>query len=578
MYIYPNTDIRILSGVPLNNDYDNVMYFGTLTQQTNYFLGKTKYTLSNQSYQRKERGWLKVNVPQNNLWDCSYLMYRNTSFGTKWFYAFILSVEYVNNETSLINFEIDVMQTWFFDYTLEPCFVEREHSETDELFGNLIDENLDLGNEFSVQLYRRYDLTPDRIAVVYTSIVDKTVDPPELLGVNPRKIGDYFSGVGIISFNMSDTSEGGGWDQLGEFLHSYIDNGFEDAILSIYQVPHFISTLVLDPYNTDTWNISPNFVNIDGYIPKNKKLFNYPYNFLKLSNNKGDDTIFKHEMWDSISHIGEFELRGVGVGIPSVMCYPLYYRDMPKDFENGIMYNGFTECPWVGDAYQIWLAQNRKNNDLATKIGVGALVVGAGLGLAGGALAASGGASLGYLAGTVPTEIGAGSAVLSSGAFGNASLGAVGATTGRTISNLGFNIAKTGGGTLVSAITDKIKAKNTLEATPRPAHGHINNDIFNMQTGICGYTCYQMTVKREFAKIIDEYFSRFGYACHEIKIPNRNARQNWTYTKTVGCEIIASIPVDDAVKIKQIYDHGVTFWNNPNNIGNFGDFTNPTYS
>ena len=23
MYIYPNTDIRILSGVPLNNDYDN---------------------------------------------------------------------------------------------------------------------------------------------------------------------------------------------------------------------------------------------------------------------------------------------------------------------------------------------------------------------------------------------------------------------------------------------------------------------------------------------------------------------------------------------------------------------------
>ena len=33
MYIYPNTDIRILSGVPLNNDYDNTILFQTLYWQ-----------------------------------------------------------------------------------------------------------------------------------------------------------------------------------------------------------------------------------------------------------------------------------------------------------------------------------------------------------------------------------------------------------------------------------------------------------------------------------------------------------------------------------------------------------------
>ena len=84
-----------------------------------------------------------------------------------------------------------------------------------------------------------------------------------------------------------------------------------------------------------------------------------------------------------------------------------------------------------------------------------------------------------------------------------------------------------------------------------------------------------VTIKAQFAKIIDEYWSKFGYPCHQIKVPNRNARANWNYVKTQGCEFTGSIPASDAEAIKAIYDNGVTFWNDINNVGNYGDFTNP---
>ena len=146
MYIYPNSDLYILHNISLNNDYDHTIYFSSVQDQTNFFLDPNnhfiKMHLTNQSYIRKERGWMQVNFNQNDLYDCTYLMFKNTHYLGKWFYAFILSVEYVNDNTSKINFEIDVMQTWFFDYTLDECFVEREHSISDSLFETTVEEDL----------------------------------------------------------------------------------------------------------------------------------------------------------------------------------------------------------------------------------------------------------------------------------------------------------------------------------------------------------------------------------------------------------------------------------------------------
>ena len=61
----------------------------------------------------------------------------------------------------------------------------------------------------------------------------------------------------------------------------------------------------------------------------------------------------------------------------------------------------------------------------------------------------------------------------------------------------------------------------------------------------------------------------FGYATKKIKVPNRNVRPHWCYTKTRDCVVKANAPADDVRKICQIYDNGITFWKNPSEVGNY---------
>ena len=133
MYIQPTTNIKLLKDVPLDNTYTNTIYFGDVNAQTTYFANKKKYDLNNYTYQRVNNGICLVGIEADRLYDCNYMMFQNTAFGNKWFYAFITSIAYKNNECSEIHFEIDVLQTWHFNYTIDHCFVEREHTKTDEI-------------------------------------------------------------------------------------------------------------------------------------------------------------------------------------------------------------------------------------------------------------------------------------------------------------------------------------------------------------------------------------------------------------------------------------------------------------
>lgn len=557
MYIYPNTTLRILRDVNLNSDYDHTIWFDGKIAQTEYFLSKTKYTLSNQSYQRKERGWMKVDINQNNLWDCTYLMFQNTSYNNKWFYAFILSVEYVNDSVSLINFQIDVMQTWHFDYILDKCFVEREHSLTDNLFENLVDEGLDIGDDYNVQIQRSIDLTPSTLVVLS---VDNFAESPELGYVRNVFINNYYYPLKMYIYDLT-------WAASKRSLQSFMDlivsQGQEQAIIQIYQVPGFIRFPNFDDntysYTEVAKNFVPNFVNIDGYVPKNNKLFNYPYNFLSVNNREGNDATYKWELWDS-AHRGEFNLIGTMIGKPSVLLYPMYYREIADDYESGIFATDFPQNPWAGDAWQLYWAQHGESYKVAQSVG--------GIKEAIGVLFPMGSKTL------QKTDI-----MRYTGTYSDMGIDAgqaykIGGVGGKYPVPGPSNVSSLID--LAGRVAGVIAFKKDLQHYPNQAYGQANADILNMLSGNKKYSMYQMTIKSQFARIIDEYFSRFGYACHRIKEPNRKARKKWTYTKTVGCELNGNIPSDDMVAIKAVFDHGITFWDIRNaNVGEYGDFTNP---
>lgn len=148
MYVNPDGIIKLLSGVPLDSTYDHTIFFDTIEQQTNFFVNGNyrKYSFQKVSYTRVNSGVIRVEMLADNLYDCNYIAFQNSSFGSKWFYAFIKRINYINNAVSEIEFEIDVLQTWHFDYTLNECFIERQHALDDTFGKNTLPENLEIGD------------------------------------------------------------------------------------------------------------------------------------------------------------------------------------------------------------------------------------------------------------------------------------------------------------------------------------------------------------------------------------------------------------------------------------------------
>ena len=77
-----------------------------------------------------------------------------------------------------------------------------------------------------------------------------------------------------------------------------------------------------------------------------------------------------------------------------------------------------------------------------------------------------------------------------------------------------------------------------------------------------------MSIKAQQAKVIDDYFTRYGYKVNSLKVPNYNTRPFWNYIQTIDPNITGSIPFNDIVKIKNIYEKGITFWHT-NDIGDY---------
>ena len=125
MALTPDTEIRLLK-LPLTIDNKNQLTFASLEAQTNYFLGITEYIeLENCSYQRKDN-IIRFPAHIDEIIEYDYIMYKNKNYGDKWFYAFVIGMEYENDGRTNVAIQTDVFQTWQFDILWKQSFIERE--------------------------------------------------------------------------------------------------------------------------------------------------------------------------------------------------------------------------------------------------------------------------------------------------------------------------------------------------------------------------------------------------------------------------------------------------------------------
>lgn len=533
--ITPQTDVYLIK-CPLEINDANQLTFANATAQANYFLSLPKINVGDDfTYQRKD-GVMRVPALIDDLYGYNYVMYKNEGHSDKWFFAYITGLEYLNDSVTALSLKTDVYQTWMFDLTYKRTFIEREHVSVDTLGLHTVPESVETGEYIQngssaitniVPASFTYDANNVKIEpsqgfmVVFqtTYLIDEFRPDAE-----PLYSGGY-NGVfsGLYYFGCKS------YDSARKMIKAYDNAGHGGDIVAIFMCPakffngasHLTSgTLEMYvPANTlSNVNLLSQDVTISApttlgsYTPKNKKTLCYPYSYLLVTNNTGTDVEFRYE--DFYNNTVNFTLGGsLGQGCNTKLepyNYKVTTNTSNGKFEFGITGAKYPVCAWKSDYYTNWITQNSIN-------------IGAGM----------------------ATDVAkAGIGIAASAAFGNP-IGIISGSVG-----------------LFGSIANTIGQTYAAEKHPEYANGNLSGSDYLIGTGKY-FSAIKMCVRPEFASIIDNYFSMFGYKVNEVKVPNITGRRNWNFVKTIGCYIEADIPQDDLEEIKSMFDKGITFWHNP---------------
>lgn len=503
----PITKVYLLD-VPLENDYKNTLYFANAQAQQTYFQSKiiASYNYNDFSYQRKDQ-IIRVPVQYDSIAKCNYVMYQNANYSNKWFYAFVTDLEYINDGRTDLHIETDVMQTWMFDYTVKSSFVEREHVSDDTVGIHTVPENVELGEYISNGFVRDNELSD----FVYVIQVTEYVSGTKPLATNFG--GVYAPGGAYICTSAA---------QVVNIIEALDQAGKGDAVTNVYIVPSKIvnntsgSLQYSGQSDPVTYTVEVDKqTTLNGYSPRNNKLKTYPFNYLLLDNNNGTSNILQYENFSTNNCV--FEVTGVPTVGGSIKCVPKDYKGQTRFQQEGIMCGKFPTCGWVNDVYTNWLTQN------AVNIGLG--IATSGLEIIGGV-------------GMMSTG---GGAVAGAGSVANGVLG----------------------------IANSVGQIYQHSLTPNSSRGNINGGDINTCYNMNKFYFIKMSIKSEYAQIIDKYFDMFGYKVNMVKVPNKNHRSKYWYTKTLNVNINGDIPQSDMQKIKSCYDNGITFWRNASEIEDY---------
>ena len=445
-------------------------------------------------------------------------MYQNSNYSNKWFYCFIDKLEYVNDGLTFVHISTDVIQTWLFDYHLKTSFVEREHTNNDTIGSNLVEEGLELG-EYTCNGHH-VDANMDSLLTDLCYVVGSTIGTILNGSSFPSVGGDVYNGIysGVKYYTYDSVSA------IDILLEAWANAGQSDGTTGIFLAPKFLAPLntqtlereVLPSNSTQNYNVTMSKVyGLGGYTPHNNKLKTFPFCYMLASNNQGGNAIYHYE--DFSNSNCEFVVKGALTPGCSIRMTPRNFKGITENDEESINLGKFPICNFTTDMYTNWLTQNSVNLTTQT-IANGVQILG-GLALMG--------TGAGALAGT--------------GMIANGVLG----------------------------ITNTMGEVRKASLVPPQVNGNLNSGDVITASSKNNFHFYNMSIKSQYAEMIDKYFDMFGYKTNLVKIPLSNHRERWWFTKTIGANINGNIPNEDIEKIKQCYNNGITFWRNASEIENY---------
>lgn len=303
-------------------------------------------------------------------------------------------------------------------------------------------------------------------------------------------------------------------DDLQEILDNAVEAGQSSQIVGLVMVPSSLfDTFTGEPVWDDLQFTRPTSFDRredNGYVPRNKKLLTSPYMFFRVDccNQRKD---YNYELMN-VEPGGQFTWKFVGVASPNpeVICLPETYdnRNMPGEY--ALIMKGFPQCAFPTDSYRAWLAYKTSG---------------------------------GFFDDTVNKAL-----------------------------SVGGNLIN---GNVTGAVSSMVSSwssfrKEAYEAS-RESHlqGEQGGDAL-VATRRFEIVFKVITMTKEFARSADDFLDRYGYNTGRLKVPNRDVRPHWCYTKTSNCAVSGEVPAYYARQIEEIYNKGITFWKN---IGEVGDYS-----
>ena len=521
-----------LLNVPLEDDMRNTLYFTSVANQHSYFVDNIGKTYNNVSYQSETRTF-RCPDQLDTVRQYNYIMYQNSAYSNKWFYGFIKKMEYVSDGYTDVIFEVDPLQTYMFDITVNPSFVEREHTNDDTIGANTYPEGLEKGqfvNNYANVLEMDASPEGDYNLVVFqvTELLDNTTFANLY---NQYQYCGLFSGIYMFGVRVQ---------YARDVVKAYVAKGKDAAIVAIFYASGAFfdnrvaatiytgpnSTLPVDIYYSPIKNTQysillknsttiPINTTLDGYSPRNNKLFTREFNYLYFTNNAGTDVIYSYELF--ASNTPKFFISGVPCQGCSIKLVPQDYKGNAENYAEGMMGGKLPLCAWATDYYTNWVTQNAVN------------------------------ISAGLISGVASSLIG----------------GAASVATGSAVGVVGAGV------NMFSTIASTMGEIDKASKIPDQAHGNTNAGDLNFAARRYFFHYQKMSIRAEYAAKIDDYLDMFGYKTCRVKVPNVAHRQNWWYTKTVSANITGNVPNDEMNKIKEAYNNGLTFWRNPANFLNY---------
>lgn len=391
----PQTEIVLCNHVPWDRSYEKTVLFMDKQEQQAFFRAREILTVPQNTYQRNTKNSFRVKAKVDELLEkgVNYCFWCNKEYSSKYYYAFVTSMEYVNPNVAIIYYELDLLQTYMFDINYHNSYIERRHYELGTRTSEgqmlimpsdipLVSEGLDYGNMYNVIKRVMYEqITNVSFAIIgTTSNYGTNIVYSIPTGIRYLVVPVYLDDD---AYNVTFTYNGTTLSTIESVIDEFRNNSeLVGTMVSITLIPFYPLRNISGTFNTSTkiYALSGNGLQITGlagsltclkpstfigiqpydFVSKigtplfelpnysEPKLFMSPYSLFVMSTDRGDEFIIKPEYLSSGINI---RLYGT-IGPQNKQAFLInYYNGSGETYylENGIVDESNANMPIIDD-------------------------------------------------------------------------------------------------------------------------------------------------------------------------------------------------------------------------------------